>query len=111
MASLREKKKDVNAQNNKYCEGVAKKLEDRVKKLLKIYDYTFECAEGIDELKEKKADEERDLKAYKKRLEELENSKGIDDYKKKFEDNRKYMAEKHKKISSFKICKTLPYRR
>lgn len=63
MNSLREKKKDINAKSNKYCEGVAKKLEDRVRKLLKIYDYTFECAEGYDELKDKKIFEERELKA------------------------------------------------
>lgn len=42
-----------------------------MKKLLKIYDYTFECAEGVEELREKKADEERELKAYEKRLNEL----------------------------------------
>ena len=107
MASLREKKKDVNSQNNKYCEGVAKKLEDRVKKLLKIYDYTFECAEGVDELNDKKVAEEKELESFRNRLKELEDSKGIDDYKRKFEENRKYMSEKHKKVSSFKISTTL----
>lgn len=84
MASLREKKKDVNS-NNKYCEGVAKKLEDRVRKLLKIYDYTFECASGIDELKIKKIEDNKELESAQKRLKELEDSKGIDEYKKKFE--------------------------
>jgi hypothetical protein len=41
MSNLREKKKDKNNINNKYCDGVAKKLEDRVKKVLLSYDYTF----------------------------------------------------------------------
>lgn len=103
MNSLREKKKDISAQNNKYCEGVAKKLEDRVKKLLKIYDYTFECAEGIDELREKKLREESELAAAEKRLRELENNAGIDEYKRKFEENRKFIDSKSKEISAFRI--------
>ena len=48
MTNLREKKKDKSNINNMYCEGVVKKLEDRVKKVLMTYDYTFECAQGLE---------------------------------------------------------------
>jgi hypothetical protein len=41
MSSLREKKKDKSNVNNKFCEGVANKLLDRVKKVLQSYSYTF----------------------------------------------------------------------
>lgn len=41
MANLRLKKKDKSNINNKYCEGVAAKLLDRVKKVLLNYNYTF----------------------------------------------------------------------
>ena len=91
MTSLREKKKDASAQHNKYCEGVAKKLEDRVKKLLRIYDYTFECAEGLDDLRARLLSHQADLTFTLRRLEELESGAGIDLYKKKFEENRKFL--------------------
>ena len=51
MTNLREKKNDKSNINNKYCEGVVKKLEDRVKRVLMTYDYTFDCAEGLDTMK------------------------------------------------------------
>lgn len=54
MTNLREKKKDKSNISNKYCEGVVKKLEDRVKKVLMTYDYTFECAEGLEDIKRKR---------------------------------------------------------
>ena len=103
MANLREKKNDKNNVNNKYCEGVAKKLEDRVKKVLMTYDYTFECAEGLEELKLKRDNDKRELIEAEARLKELENSAGIDEYKRKFEDNRKFIKEKHSEVASFKI--------
>jgi hypothetical protein len=61
MANLREKKKDKNNINNKYCEGVVKKLEDRVKKVLLSYDYTFECAEGLEEMVNQKQNDIKEL--------------------------------------------------
>lgn len=50
MNKLREMKRQAQGITNKYCDGVAKKLEDQVKKLLKVYNYSFECAEGLDDL-------------------------------------------------------------
>lgn len=46
MNNLREKKKNIDILGNKYCQGVAKKLADRLKNVLLSYDITFECAEG-----------------------------------------------------------------
>lgn len=54
MASLREKKKDKSTINNTFCEGVAKKLEDRVKKVIISYNYTFECAEGLRDMEQQR---------------------------------------------------------
>lgn len=51
MNNLREKKKDVGNRDNKYCEGVTQKLQNRLKNVLMSYDYTFECADGKDRLK------------------------------------------------------------
>lgn len=71
MSNLREKKRESNNVNNKYCEGVAKKLEDRVKKVLMTYDYTFECAEGLEDLRIKKRNITEELDIAQKRLKEL----------------------------------------
>lgn len=71
MAILREKKKDVSNIKNKYCEGVAKKLEDRIKKVLLSYDYTFECAEGLDELKRQRDEDKVELDKAESRLRQL----------------------------------------
>jgi len=68
MANLREKKKDKSNINNKYCEGVVKKLEDRVKKVLLSYDYTFECAEGLEDMRSQKNSDLQDLLWAEKRL-------------------------------------------
>lgn len=48
MSSLRDKKKEADNRPNKYCKGVAIKLEERMKVLLNMYDYLFKCAEGKD---------------------------------------------------------------
>ena len=71
MSNLREKKKDINNIKNKYCEGVAKKLEDRVKKVLLSYDYTFECAEGLEEKRNQRDDDRADLEKAQARLKYL----------------------------------------
>lgn len=47
MSFLREKKMDPSNLNNKYCDGVAKKLIVRVKEVLKAYNFNFRCAEGL----------------------------------------------------------------
>ena len=66
-----------------------------MKKVLQSYDYTFECAEGLDELTIKKDKNVEELRAAELRLKELEGSSGIDDYKKKFEENRKIIKGKY----------------
>ena len=44
MEDLKEKK----GINNTYCEGVAKKLDRKIRRILMEYDYAFECAENIE---------------------------------------------------------------
>lgn len=56
---------------NKYCDGVAKKLEDQVKKLLKVYNYSFECAEGLDELIAQRDKDRKELEQLKLALQQL----------------------------------------
>jgi hypothetical protein len=44
MFHLRQKKIEIGNVTNEYCEGIAKKLEDQVERVLRIYNYTFSCA-------------------------------------------------------------------
>jgi hypothetical protein len=37
--------------NHEHCEGVSIKLSNQIKKVLKAYNFSHMCAEGIDELK------------------------------------------------------------
>ena len=68
MNSFRRRKKENENVPNKYCEGVAKILEEQVKKILLDYNYTFSCAEGKQALIDKKNQEEKELDDAKKRL-------------------------------------------
>jgi hypothetical protein len=46
--------KQLESPNRNYCEGVAIKLLNQLKKVLKTYNYSFSCAEGLNKLREKK---------------------------------------------------------
>jgi hypothetical protein len=50
LEHLRQKKKELGNNTNKYCEGVALKLEMQIKRLLKAVNWTFSCADGLKEL-------------------------------------------------------------
>ncbi len=54
LSHLREKKKEFGNTTNKYCEGVALKLEMQIKRLLKAVNWTFMCADGLDDLTNKR---------------------------------------------------------
>lgn len=48
---LREKKKEFKGMNNTHCEGVAKKLEEKIRSWLKIINRAYICSEGLEDVK------------------------------------------------------------
>lgn len=50
LEDLKFKKKQFGNIKNKYCQGVALKLEMQIKRLLKAINWTFMCADGLQDL-------------------------------------------------------------
>ena len=69
---LREKKKEFKGMNNTHCEGVAKKLDEKIRNWLKIINRAHICSEGLEEVEGRLADKERDLARMKQELAGLE---------------------------------------
>ena len=57
--------------NNTQCEGVAKKLEEKIRSELKITNRAFMCSEGLEETQRHLVLKQRELDDLKKKLEEL----------------------------------------
>ena len=45
----------------KHCEGVAKNLESQLKKVLRTFNYSFACAEGLENTLQEKEKREKEL--------------------------------------------------
>jgi len=43
--------KEVEGEEKNFCEGVTISLERQLKKILKVYNYSFACSEGLSDLK------------------------------------------------------------
>lgn len=63
LNDLRAKKKEFGNTTNKYCEGVALKLEMQIKRLLRAMNWTFMCADGLRELEAKVEQDQRELQS------------------------------------------------
>jgi len=57
--------------NNTQCEGVAKKLEEKIRSELKITNRAFMCSEGLEETQQHLLLKQRELDELKKKLQEL----------------------------------------
>ncbi len=102
VETLKQKKMEYN-EPNKYCEGVVKKLIERVKKLLVGYDYVFECAQELNEVKASREKIQRELNEAQKKLDELQLSKGVDSFRKNFENNRAVIAVKVQELKNLQL--------
>ena len=47
---LRDKKKEFKGMGNTHCEGVAKKLDEKIRNWLKIINRAYICSEGLEEV-------------------------------------------------------------
>ena len=56
---------------------MVKKLVDRVKKLLLGYDYVYECAQELEEVKRNRDKIQGELNEAQRKLDELQLSKGV----------------------------------
>lgn len=68
---LRQKKKEFDGMNNTQCEGVAKKLEEKIRSELKIINRAFICSEGLGDIQRNLVAKEAELENLKKKLEDL----------------------------------------
>lgn len=55
-----------------FCEGVAPSLEKQLKKILKVYNYSYACTQGLPELKASLIVIETQLQALKKQESEID---------------------------------------
>lgn len=46
--------KKVEDRRSAHCEGVARKLEVQIRKVLRAYNYSHVCAEGLDQLRQER---------------------------------------------------------
>lgn len=102
VETLKQKKMEYN-EPNKYCEGVVKKLIERVKKLLIGYDYVFECAQELNEVKANRDKIQRELNEAQKKLDELQLSKGVDTFRENFENNRAVIGMKVQELKKLQL--------
>ena len=68
---LRQKKKEFDGMNNTQFEGVAKKLEEKIRSELKIINRAFICSEGLADIQRNLVAKEAELEGLKKKLEDL----------------------------------------
>jgi hypothetical protein len=53
----------MESSNREHCEGVAVKLLNQIKKVLKAYNYSHTCSEGLDGLKIEKKEIEDNVRS------------------------------------------------
>lgn len=107
MERLRQKKKEFGSQVNKYCEGVAKKLESQIKKLLKVYNLTYSCAEGLDQLLAERARHLEDLQATRQRLRLIEEQ-GFEQYHRSYNSTRDSIRLRLEQMRQFAVGTSRP---
>jgi hypothetical protein len=52
----------MESSNREHCEGVAVKLLNQIKKVLKAYNYSHTCTEGLEPLKAEKREIEENVR-------------------------------------------------
>ena len=80
--------KRVETSESSFCEGVTPSLEKQLKKILKVYNYSFACSEGLSDLKNSRLLIEIELQRLKKAESDI-------DYDSKSEKLRKYFRDQN----------------
>lgn len=79
-------------------------LEKQLKKILKVYNYSFACSEGLDELKNGRLVIEIDLQRLKKQEDDIDYEARSDKLKRYFKDQSNLHDEFIDEIYSIKLC-------
>lgn len=62
----------MQSSNREHCEGVAVKLLNQIKKVLKAYNYSHTCTEGLDSLRAEKREIEQNVRKLEERLNNMQ---------------------------------------
>lgn len=88
--------------NNTQCEGVSKKLEEKIRSQLKIINRAYICSEGLQETKDDLRKSENDLEILNKKLKDLQLG-DISLYQKGYNKSIADIEIELKKAKSFKV--------